>query len=675
MSLRRNRGQPPQPKFRYSAWDGTQTGFDLDADALLNEINDDLLYHGDINAALRRLMQQGMRDADGNELMGLREMLDRLREQRREMLDRYDLGGVYEDIAEKLREIISAEREGIDRRVDEALSSNDRRREEIVEDLAKQRREELDQIPPDLASTVQALQNYDWMDDSARARFEELMQELRDQLIQSTFSQMSEGMENMSPERMAQMKDMLADLNEMLDQRANGEEPDFEKFMEKHGDFFPGNPKNLDELLAQMAQSMAQMQQMLNSMSPEQRAQLQALSQSLLEDVDLQWQMDQLSRNLQGAFPDLPWNQSQEFGGDNPLSMGQMPGLLGQLGDMDDLENLLRQATQPGELAEVDLDQARSLLGEDAAKSLARLAELAKMLEEAGLIEQREGRLEMTPRGIKALGQKALGDLFQKLMKNGAGSHEINREGIGHDPTYEHRPYEWGDPFRLNVQQTVKNAIWRQGAGTPVKLTAEDFEIERTEQVTRSSTVLLLDVSMSMPMRDNFLPAKKVAMALHSLITSRYPRDYFGLVSFGRVAREVAPERLPEMSWDFEWGTNMQHAMLLARRMLARESGTKQIIMVTDGEPTAHIQNGEPYFNYPPSPITIEETLREVMRCTRDGIRINTFMLDESYYLRDFVERMMRLNGGRAFFTTPDNLGDYVLVDFLEQRRSSRRAG
>lgn len=219
MSLRRNRSQPPKPKFRYSAWDGTQTGFDLDADALLDEINDDLLYHGDINAALRRLMQQGMHDADGNELMGLREMLDRLREQRREMLDRYDLGGVYEDIAEKLREIISAEREGIDRRVDEALSSNDRRREEIVEDLAKQRREELDQIPPDLASTVQALQNYDWMDDSARARFEELMQELRDQLIQSTFSQMSEGMENMSPERMAQMKDMLADLNEMLDQR------------------------------------------------------------------------------------------------------------------------------------------------------------------------------------------------------------------------------------------------------------------------------------------------------------------------------------------------------------------------------------------------------------------------------------------------------------------------
>ena len=220
----------------------------------------------------------------------------------------------------------------------------------------------------------------------------------------------------------------------------------------------------------------------------------------------------------------------------------------------------------------------------------------------------------------------------------------------------------------------MKNAIWRGGSGTPVRLSPDDFEVERTEMLTRSATVLLLDVSLSMPMRDNFLPAKKVAMALHALITMQYPRDYFGLVSFGRVAREVKPELLPEMSWDFEWGTNMHHALLLARRMLSRQSGTKQIIMVTDGEPTAHIEGGEAYFHYPPSPVTIEETLKEVMRCTRDGIRINTFMLDESYYLRGFVERMMKLNGGRAFFTNADMLGNYVLVDFLEQRRVNRRA-
>jgi uncharacterized protein with von Willebrand factor type A (vWA) domain len=419
---------------------------------------------------------------------------------------------------------------------------------------------------------------------------------------------------------------------------------------------------------------MAAMQQMLNSMTPEQRAQLQELAQSLLEDMDLRWQVDELSRNLQQAFPDMPWGQRQNFTGDDPMQFGQMPGLLSTLGDLDQLENMLRNATQPGQLAEVDIDQARDLLGNAAARSLERLRELARMLEEAGLIEQREGRLELTPKGIRAIGNKALGDLYRKLLKDRAGRHEVERSGVGNERAFEHKPYEYGDPFHLNVEETVKNAIARQGTGTPVRLSPNDFEVERTELLTRSSTVLLLDVSLSMPMRDNFLSAKKVAMALHALITTKFPRDYFGLVSFGRVAREVKPELLPEMSWDFEWGTNMQHALMLARKQLAREGGTKQVIMVTDGEPTAHIEGGEAYFQYPPSPVTIEETLKEVMRCTREGIRINTFMLDESYYLRSFVERMMRMNKGRAFFTTPDTLGDYVLVDFLEQKRETRRA-
>jgi uncharacterized protein with von Willebrand factor type A (vWA) domain len=662
------------PGFRYSRWDGTQRGFDLDADSLMEEMSDDLLYHGDLNAALRKLMQQGFRDRNGEELMGLREMLERLRERRREELERRDLGGVYDDIAEQLGEVVDMEREGIDRRVDEANRSGDQRRQELVEDVAELRRRELDELPPDLAGRVQSLQNYEFMDDAARERFEELMDELREQLMQSYFNQMSEGMQNLTPERMAAMKDMMAELNQMLEQREQGEEPDFDGFMERHGEFFPGNPQTLDELLEQMAQSMAQMQQLLNSMSPEQRAQLQALSESLLEDMDLRWQVDQLSRNLQNAFPNMPWQRSQNFSGNDPMSFGEMPGLLDTLGDLDALENLMRSATQPGELAEVDIERARELLGDDAARSLDRLRDLTKMLEEAGLIEQREGRLELTPRAIRAIGNKALSDLYRKLVKDRPGKHQIQRSGVGNEQSYEHKPYEFGDPFHLNVQETVKNAIWRSGAGTPVRLLPDDFEVERTEQTTRSATVLLLDVSLSMPMRDNFLPAKKVAMALHALITSQFPRDYFGLVSFGRVARDVKPELLPEMSWDFEWGTNMQHALLLARKQLSRQTGTKQIIMVTDGEPTAHIENGQALFSYPPSHVTIEETLKEVMRCTRDGIRINTFMLDESYYLRSFVEQMMRINRGRAFFTTPDTLGDYVLVDFLDHRRKGRRA-
>ncbi len=275
------------------------------------------------------------------------------------------------------------------------------------------------------------------------------------------------------------------------------------------------------------------------------------------------------------------------------------------------------------------------------------------------------------------IGQKALGDLFERLDRDRLGRHDSVHAGVGIETEHTTKPYEFGDPFRLDVEETVRNALRRAGPGLPVRLTPDDFEVERTELTTRAATVLMVDLSLSMPMRDNFLAAKKVTMALHSLISERYPRDFLGIVGFSEVARELKPEDVPEVSWDFVYGTNMQHGFLLARRMLARQPGTRQIIMITDGEPTAHIEaDGQPFFSYPPVPRTIEETLKEVLRCTREGIRINTFMLDPSYHLREFVERVTRMNRGRAFFTTPEDLGDYVLVDFIEQRRlRHRRAG
>ncbi|MGH9206751.1 MAG: hypothetical protein ACRD1G_09365, partial [Acidimicrobiales bacterium] len=329
-------------------------------------------------------------------------------------------------------------------------------------------------------------------------------------------------------------------------------------------------------------------------MTPEQRAQLQGLANQLLEDMDLRWQVDRLSGNLQSAFPGAGWDRRYNFSGSDPLGFSQAASLMNELGDMDQLENLLRSASSPGALADVDLDRARDILGDDGAKSLERLSELAKMLEEAGLIEQREGRLELTPRGLRRIWQNALSDLFSKLARDRMGNHQQERIGIGHERAYQTKPYEFGDPFNLNIERTVRNAIRRSGGGTPVNLTPEDFEVERTETLTRSSTVLMIDLSLSMPMRDNFLAAKKVGMALHSLISSQFPRDYLGLVGFSEVARELKAEQLPEVSWDFVYGTNMQHGLLLSRRMLARRSGTKQIIMITDGEPTAHIMdNGE----------------------------------------------------------------------------------
>jgi uncharacterized protein with von Willebrand factor type A (vWA) domain len=475
---------------------------------------------------------------------------------------------------------------------------------------------------------------------------------------------------------MQRFKDMLASLNRMLDQRARGEDPDFGRFMAQYGDFFPGNPQTLDELLEQLAQQMAAMQALLNSMTPEQRAQLQALADQLLEDMDLRWQLDQLGRNLAQAFPQMGWGQSYEMGGYDPLGMVEGAQLMEQLGQLDQLDNLLRQATSPAQLAEVDLDAARALLGQDAARDLEQLAQLAKALEDEGLVAQKGGRLELTPRGLRRIGQQALADLFGRLDKDRLGGHPVaDRVGVGHERTYESKPYEYGDPFNLDIERTIRNAVSRRGPGLPVQLEPDDFEVARTEALTRTSTVLLLDLSLSMPMRDNFLAAKKVAIALHALISSQYPQDYLGIVGFSEVARPLRPEQLPEVSWDFVYGTNMQHALLLARQMLARQPGTRQVLLVTDGEPTAHLlPGGEIYFHYPPTHETLEATLAEVLRCTNERIRINTFLLDATRELRAFVERLAAINKGRVFVTTPDTLGSYVLVDFLEQKRARRRA-
>ena len=674
-------------RFTYSRWDGTQKGFDLDAEGLFDELTDDLLYHGDVNAALRRMMQEGMRDRNGDRVQGLRELMDKLRQQRQEKLDQFDLGGVYDEIANELSDIVDEERHSIEQATEAAERSGDERRANTARDAASERNFRLDMLPNDLAGKVRELSAYDFESGEAQQRFEQLMEKLKQELMQQMVDKMSSGMQNMTPEDMARMKDMMAGLNELIEQRQSGAHPDeeqaaFEQFMEKFGDFFPEHPQNLDELLQQMAQRMAAMQAMMNSMTPEQRAQLQELSDQLMDDMDLRWQMDQLGRNLQGMFPQEGWGQSYEFQGDEGMGMGQAMQTMQELGDLDQLEHLLRNATNPGALAEADMNRVRELMGDDAANSLEKLAQLTKMLEDSGMIQQKEGKLELTPKGLRKIGNNALRDLFSKLAKDKMGQHQMDNLGQGHERTYETKQYEFGDPFNLDLHRTIRNAIRRNGAQTPVRLTPADFEIERTEHVTRSSTVLMLDLSMSMPMRDNFLPAKKVTMALHSLITSQFPRDYLGLVGFSETAYELTAAQLPEVSWDFAYGTNMHHGFTLARKMLARQSGTKQIIMITDGEPTAHITSrGDVFFNYPPAQETVEATLREVVRCTRDNIRINTFMLDADYGLRSFIEKLSSINRGRAFFTNHENLGDYVLVDFIEHKkqlarsRNNRRAG
>jgi uncharacterized protein with von Willebrand factor type A (vWA) domain len=664
-------------RYAYSAWDGSQEGSGIDPDSLLGELTDELLAGGDLDAALRRLLRSGMRTQDGERLMGMREMLERLRRRRAELLAEGDPDGRLARIAEALDDIVAEERGAIDDLEEEARGSGDERRASVTSEVAAERRIALDLLPGDVSGRVRGLQHYEFVSSEARERFNELLEELRQEVADTYFRGMSDAMRTADPEQLARMRDAFDRLNRMIEQRARGEEldPSFEAFMEEFGDLFPG-ATTLDELLEQLAQRMAAADAMWRSMSKEQRNELRSLAESLLEDVDLRWQVERLAHNLRQAVPDAGWGDRHRFSGDAPLGLGDATDLAQEVASIERAEDVLRSASSPASLGEIDLEEVSRLVGEDVARSMERLARLARELEEAGYIEHRGGHTELTPKGVRRLGQRVLADLFTQLRKDRVGDHQSTWSGSGHDREETSRPYQFGDPFTLDLGRTVHNAVRRSGTGVPVRLDATDFEIVETEALSRSATVVAVDLSMSMPMRDNFVPAKKMAMALHALISTRFPRDYLGIVGFSAVAREIPPEELPTAMWDYVYGTNLQHALLTARTMLAHQHGTKQIIVVTDGEPTAHIEpDGEVQFNYPPVPETLRRTMAEVVRCTRAGITINVFALDIERTQFPFVEQIARVNGGRTFSTTPETLGSYVLVDFLRHRRTFRTAG
>jgi uncharacterized protein with von Willebrand factor type A (vWA) domain len=342
-----------------------------------------------------------------------------------------------------------------------------------------------------------------------------------------------------------------------------------------------------------------------------------------------------------------------------------------RLNDMDELEQELRDVRDWKDLANIDDQKFHDLLGEEEAEQMEELAKIARTLEEAGLIKETRRGYELTPQGVRKIGEKALEDIFLHLKRDQVGQHDINHRGSAGERIDVTKQYEFGDPFLLDLPRTVMNAVQRQGAGSPVQLHPDDFEVYRTEHVTRSSTVLMVDMSRSMFYNGCFAAARKVTLALDSLIRSKYPRDDLSILGFSYLAQPLKPTDLPTLEWnEYQYGTNMQHGFQLARQILGRQKGTnKQIIIITDGEPTAHIENGEPFFSWPPTPETWNATLREVVRCTRDDITINTFMLERSAYLMKFVNDLTKINGGRVFYASPDHLGEYILVDYVSNKR------
>ena len=671
---------------RYARWDGTQSIPALDADEIMDALADDVMAAGDLSEALRRLMERGWRTGDPTrpDLAGLNDLRERLRHQREEVQERFQLRDVLADVRQELDEIVAEERAGIERRLDTAAAPSDDAAVDpslraMLRDAAARRLDQLEALPRDVGGQIRGLEAYDFMEPPARERFEALTERLRKQTLDRFVEGLSEAIQGTTAEDLQANRDMVRDLNSLLEERLEGREPsqsDVDDFLARHGRFFPG-AQTLDDIVAQLTERMAAMQSLLRSMSPQQRAELQSMMEALLRDDRLRWDLARLASNMDQLMPD-GLGEGYEFSGDEPLGLEPALDQIGRLQSLDALEDALGEIESPGDLAGLDRDQVAELLGEESARDLGALDELARQLEEAGYLTRRGERLDLTPRGSRRIGQKVLDDLFARLSRDAFGGHRIDRAGRGGEREETTKPYEFGDPFHLDIRGTIENALRRPenapGAGLRsgrgVTLSAADFEVFRTEELTRTSTVLLVDMSRSMLLRGCFLAAKKVAVALDTLIRTQFPHDDLSIIGFAYYARELRSESLAELTWQgYEYGTNLQHGLMLARRILDRQHGAnRQIVVITDGEPTAHFENGQVEFSYPPTRRTIQETLREVQRCTRDGITINTFMLERSRALAEFVALITRMNRGRAFYATPEHLGEYVLVDFVSRR-------
>jgi uncharacterized protein with von Willebrand factor type A (vWA) domain len=612
------------------------------------------------------------------------------------LLDHYNLSSAFDDIQRRLQEIVRLEKETVERRLDEAIrllegresrlrafqkaleeddaqhGQPDRQFAQMLKDIAEKKKEFLENLPEDVGGQVKELQNYEFMDPEAGAKFQELMEMLKQAMLDSFFNNLSSQIASLTPQETQRLKEMMRELNQMLSEQMAGGQPDFQHFIQSYGDMFgPTPPQGLEELIAHMQHQLSVMQSLLDSLPADMRRQLQNLLMEKISDPELERDLHELAVNLDILHPMLDRGNRYPFHGAEELNLLEALHLMDRLQALDELERQLERTQYGGSLDEIDQDKLRELLGEEAYETLRQFRQFLEVLEEAGYVRREGSTWELTPRAIRKIGQKALSEIYAQLKKAARGKHPLRERGSGGDRTDETKRYEFGDRFDLHLGQTVMNAVLREGPGLPLHLDKDDFEVYRSEQLTQTATVMMLDLSWSMALRGSFQAAKKVALALNNLIRSQFPHDTLYILGFSAYAHELTAEQLPYLRWDESvMGTNMHHAFMLAQRLLARHKlGTRQVIMISDGEPTAHLEHGRSYFAYPPSPITIRETLKEVHRATRKGIIINTFMLDRNYYLKEFVNQIARTNKGRVFYTTPDRLGQYIVVDYMAQKR------
>jgi len=639
---------------RYSRWDGTQDplGPDLAASDLLEELSDDVLGGAGIEGAMQRMIREGMR----GRFNGLDAMRERLRRRRSQEQEALDLDGPLEEIRERLDEILDRERRALSFR---------------AEDDARMRESLLDSLPPDAPGRIRELTDYRFVDPEAQHRFDELLDSIRQHVMGAYFRGMADGMQGITDADLVRLRDMVSELNEMIERRGRGEPYDFDGFMQRHGDLVPGRPRTLDELLENMARRMAAMSRLMASLSPEQQAELRALAEHVMRDMDLAFELDRLGANLARALPELPWGEPARGGGGEPQALSATVDALERLHDFEDLERSMTGEYAGAALEDVDEDAVRRTLGEPAVRDLRRLKEVERLLERAGLVQRTRGRLEVTPRGARKLGERALTRVFEELRRDREGTHVARDPGGTSEPTGATRPWRFGDSGQIAVQRSVFNAVRRgpRSAGGAVQMTSQDFELIEAEQRTETATALLLDLSFSMPLRGHWVHAKRMALALHALIEGRYPHDTLYMIGFSDYARRMEPEDLTAAGWERTYGTNMQHAFLLAGRLLAEHPrAVRQVIMVTDGEPTAHLEGDRAVFDWPPLPATVQRTLAEAMRLSKAGVRLNVFMLEESEGLVRFMERLARTARGKIFLMDDHRVGEFIVRDYVRER-------
>ncbi len=681
-------------RFRYGSWRGGDDPLTapFDVRSAVDDIGRDVLDGSSLRDALRSLLRRGH---DGRQ--GLDALRRQVRARRRELQRRGDLAGTLDRVRQLLDQALAAERDELAGREDDAAR------------LAEM---QLDSVPDDdTATAVRELRDYDWASAEARQTYERILAMLRHDVLDAQFAGLrqalqaqrdarsGEGSPDGDPEAMQRVRDMVADLNQLLAAHALGEDTTerFEQFMDRHGEFFPERPRDTDDLIDLLARRQAAAERMLRSLSPAQRDELQRLMAEAMDDPDLESQLGQLRDNLQALRPGLGQGPPVRMAGEEPLGYGEAVGAVADLADLEALERQLAQEHPGATLDDVDVEAMERQLAPSATGDLRALRDLERELERQGYLDRGSDGLELTPKALRRLGETALRRVFAQLDAAGRGDHDDQRAGAAEERTGASLPWHFGAERPIDAVRTVHNAVLRTASSTGpgarrdgsrdiaaagtttmsrhrsgrVRLEVDDFAIAETERRTQAAVALCVDLSFSMVQEDRWGPMKQTALALAHLVATRFRDDALQIIGFDRLARRLTPLQLAAIEPEWVQGTNLHHALSLAGRHLRRHPEAEPVVLVvTDGEPTAHLEpDGTAFFCWPTTSETLRATVAEVDVLTRAGASLNLFMLGDDPGLARFVDAIARRNGGRVFTPELGRLGEFVVADYLRTRR------